>query len=162
MTKLTSIVTKAALAALVAALLAVPATPAQATVVKAGFLDCAVGPGVGLVISTPQTLKCTFYPNQGPAEYYLGRVLKFGADVGFSAGEVITWAVVADQANWAPGSLTGTYAGVSAGAALGIGVGANALFGGSNRSIVLTPISVQGGVGLGVAIGITQIELVRV
>jgi hypothetical protein len=150
-----------ALAGLAAALLAMPVTPARAEVLKAGFLDCEIGPGAGLIVITQQTLKCTFYPNSGPAEFYAGHVQKFGLDAGVSAGEVITWAVMADQANWAPGSLAGTYAGATAGASLGIGVGVNALFGGSNQSIVLTPISVQGAVGIGVAVGITAIKLDR-
>lgn len=153
---------KIALAGLATALLAIPVTPAKAEVLKAGFLDCTVGPGAGVIVITEQTLSCIFYPNSGPTETYSGHVRKFGLDVGFSGGELITWAVMADQANYAPGSLAGNYAGPTAGAAMGFGVGVNALFGGSDRSIVLSPISVQGGVGMGVALGITAIELDRI
>jgi len=38
----------------------------------------------------------------------------------------------------------------------------NVLFGGSNESFVLTPISVQGQVGLGGGVGVTVMELSRV
>ena len=161
-TSFLSNVMRIVLAGAAAVLVALPVLPAQAEQLKAGFLDCTVGPGAGVIVITQQTLKCTFYPNSGPNEYYSGHVQKFGFDAGVSGGEVITWAVLADQADWAPGSLTGTYAGASAGASLGFGVGVNALFGGSNRSIVLSPISVQGAVGIGVALGITAIELDRV
>ena len=39
------------------------------------------------------------------------------------------------------------------------GVGANALVGGSNRSVALQPLSVQGQVGLNAAAGIGALEL---
>ena len=38
---------------------------------------------------------------------------------------------------------------------------ANALVGGSNKSIALQPLSIQGQVGLNLAIGVTQLELVK-
>jgi len=43
-----------------------------------------------------------------------------------------------------PGSLTGTYTGVTASATVITGVGANALFGDFNRSFTLQPVSVEG------------------
>ena len=84
----------------------------------------------------------------------------FGA--GVVAGTAISWAVYAQQADYAPQGLAGTYAGVSAEASVGFGVGVNALYGGSNQSFVLTPISVQGQVGLGFGVGVTEMNLVRV
>jgi uncharacterized protein DUF992 len=42
---------------------------------------------------------------------------------------------------------------------VGGGVGANALIGGSNRSIALQPLSIQGQEGLNVAGGVTNFEL---
>jgi hypothetical protein len=55
--------------------------------------------------------------------------------------------------------LSGTYAGASAEATVGAGLGANVLVGGSNRSVALQPVSVQGQAGLNVAAGVTQLEL---
>ena len=57
------------------------------------------------------------------------------------------------------GVLAGSYGGVSAEATVGLGVGANALVGGSNDSIALQPLSVQGQQGLNVAVGVSQLKL---
>ena len=57
------------------------------------------------------------------------------------------------------GALSGTYAGASAEATIAVGLGANVLAGGSNRSIALQPLSVQGQAGLNVAIGVAELDL---
>ncbi|HEV1999308.1 MAG TPA: DUF992 domain-containing protein, partial [Xanthobacteraceae bacterium] len=49
--------------------------------------------------------------------------------------------------------------GASAGVAVGAGVGANALWGGSNNTIALQPISVEGSMGVGIAAGVAGLEL---
>ena len=61
--------------------------------------------------------------------------------------------------NQAPGALAGKYIGASGDIALGLGVGANALIGGSNNSIALQPFSVEGQVGVNLALGIAQLTL---
>ena len=58
-----------------------------------------------------------------------------------------------------PGDLSGNYAGAQGSASVGVGVGGNALIGGSNNSIALQPLSVQGQVGLNVAAGLESLEL---
>lgn len=120
-----------------------------------------MGPGGGVIVMTQQPLNFTFYPPEGPNENYTGHVRKVGADIGVTGSTVITWAVLDEQANSNPEGLAGTYAGISADAALGLGMGVNVLLGGSDRSFILTPISAQGELGLDVALGITEIELVR-
>jgi len=57
------------------------------------------------------------------------------------------------------GALAGNYAGVSAEATADLGIGANALLGGSNKSIALQPLSVQGQEGLNVAVGVAELRL---
>jgi hypothetical protein len=42
---------------------------------------------------------------------------------------------------------------------VGVGVGANALVGGSRNSFALQPLSVQGQTGLNVAAGVARLEL---
>ena len=42
---------------------------------------------------------------------------------------------------------------------MGFGVGANALLGGSNKSIVLQPLSVQTQEGLNIAAGVASLQL---
>jgi len=134
--------------------------PAQAqTYVKAGVLTCSVSGGVGLIITSSKALNCTFVPdNRGP-EHYTGTIRKFGLDIGVTRGAVIVWAVLAPVSGLAPGALGGTYGGVSAEASVVIGAGANVLVGGSNRTIALQPLSVQGQVGLNIAAGVTSMEL---
>ena len=61
-----------------------------------------------------------------------------------------------------PGRLAGTYAGGSAQATVGVGLGANALVGGLDKSIALQPLIVEGNKGLNVAAGIGSISLKHV
>jgi hypothetical protein len=55
--------------------------------------------------------------------------------------------------------LAGTYVGGSGSASLGVGLGANALIGGSHRSIALQPLSVEGQVGVNLALGVAGLTL---
>jgi len=55
--------------------------------------------------------------------------------------------------------LADTYAGASAGGALGAGFGANVLVSGSNNTIALQPLRGEGSVGLSVALGITVLSM---
>ncbi len=141
--------------------LALAPAPARAEHLKVGVLDCVAGPSGGIVVMTEQSLACTFQPTAGSPQTYVGNVRKFGLDIGVTGGTVITWVVFAEQDNFDPGALAGDYVGVSADASLGIGVGVDVLLGGSDRSFVLQPISVQGEVGVDIAVGITDLELVR-
>src|SRR5262249_59288647 len=94
----------------------------------------------------------------GRREAYTGAMTGVGVDVGFTAGSAMVWGVFADTNRYA-GMLTGTYAGATAEATLAAGLGANVLIGGSNHSVALQPLSVQGQVGLNVAAGIGALEL---
>ena len=69
------------------------------------------------------------------------------------------WGVYAPVARLGPGDLSGDYAGAQGSASVGIGVGGNVLVGGSNNSIALQPLSVQGQVGFNVAAGLESLEL---
>jgi hypothetical protein len=89
----------------------------------------------------------------------MGNITKFGADIGYTSGGVIIWTVVAPVAMIHPGALAGAYAGGTASATVGVGVGANALVGGSNNTIALQPVSIEGNTGLNVAAGVASITL---
>ena len=56
-------------------------------------------------------------------------------------------------------SLVSTHSSVCVGVGVGVGVGANALVGGSNNTIALQPVSVQGQTGLSVAAGVAGLDL---
>jgi hypothetical protein len=148
---------KVASGVLLAALAAISGAEAQ-TRVEVGVLTCTARASTGFVVGSSRDLSCRFN-RPGRDEYYRGAIDKFGLDIGSTKQATIAWAVLAPTANLPPRSLNGTYAGVSAEATVGLGVGANALVGGSKRSIVLQPLSVQAQQGLNIAAGVSQLRL---
>lgn len=147
--------------ALALALVGTVAPQPASAAVKLGVLECIVAPGIGLLVVSSKSLSCTFSPNAGAPERYTGRINKIGVDIGVTGKSVILWAVVAAQSSYKPGSLAGTYVGISAQASVALGVGANALIGGSGRSVALQPLSIQAQTGLNLAAGVTGLNLVR-
>lgn len=130
--------------------------------VEIGILDCTVAGGAGFIFGSSKDLSCTFNPGaEGrPNETYTGSIDKFGIDIGKTKQTIIKWGVLAPtEDDYAPGALAGTYGGVSGEATVGVGLGANALIGGSSETIVLQPISVQAQEGLNVAVGIARLNL---
>jgi Protein of unknown function (DUF992) len=126
--------------------------------VNVGSLSCKVAGGMGFVFGSSKSLDCLFARTDGVAEPYSGTIKKFGVDIGFTKEGHIVWLVFSPgQIN--TGALTGDYAGVTASAAAGLGLGANVLLGGSNKQISLQPVSVEGGVGLNVAAGVAEVAL---
>ncbi|MGB6311274.1 MAG: DUF992 domain-containing protein, partial [Pseudolabrys sp.] len=82
-----------------------------------------------------------------------------GLNVGISAGGVLGWAVFAPTTGLPLGALAGEYVGVSGDVGIGLGAGANVLLGGSNRTIALQPISLQGSIALNVVAGVSSLKL---
>jgi hypothetical protein len=150
--------TKVAIAACVG-LAALLGGRAQAdTRVEVGILNCSATSSTGLIVASTRHLRCHF-KRQGRDEYYRGTVSKFGIDIGSTQETAISWAVLAPTSNLPPRSLNGSYGGIGAEATVGYGVGANALIGGSARSIVLQPLSVQAQKGLNLAAGVQSLQL---
>lgn len=148
-----------ALAVVAAVALPIPASAQTANRTKVGTLSCDISGGIGLIITSKKDLTCMFTPSQpGPREVYVGSISKFGLDLGATAGGEMIWAVYAPT-NRKFGALAGHYGGATAEATVGAGVGANVLVGGSNRTVTLQPVSVQGQVGLNVAAGVAGLEL---
>jgi hypothetical protein len=145
----------AAMAALTAS--AAPQAQAQARV-EVGVLTCTVRGGAGFIVGSTKDLRCRFNKS-GRDEFYRGTISKFGIDIGTTKQTSIAWAVLAPTAQLPPGSLNGNYGGVSAEATVGLGVGANALIGGSSKNIILQPLSVQAQQGLNIAAGIAALSL---
>ena len=139
------------------AVLVVPAD-AQPRRVQVGKLACSISAGVGLVVGSQRNVSCNFQPDGGPPEAYTGTITKIGLDVGFTTGGAMVWGVFTDTNRYA-GMLSGTYVGAQAEATVAAGLGANVLIGGSNRSVALQPLSVQGQTGLNVAAGVGALEL---
>jgi len=126
---------------------------------QAGTLGCDISAGIGLIIGSQRTVSCTFTPSTpGPVEFYTGTISKFGLDVGVTSGGVMTWLVYAPTSR-PLGALAGEYGGAAAEASFVAGLGANVLLGGSNRTVALQPLSVQGQMGINVAAGVAGLQL---
>ena len=127
--------------------------------VQLGQLTCGISGGIGLIVGSQRALNCTFTPAAGgPVEIYEGTLTKIGVNIGVTTGGELTWTVFAPTSRPA-GALAGDYAGASAEATVGAGVGANVLIGGSDRSVALQPLSLQGQLGLNLAAGVAGINL---
>ena len=132
--------------------------------IRVGTLDCHVGGGWGVIVGSSRRLDCTFKGVEGSGvaarnESYHGRITKIGADIGYRAAGKLAWAVFLPTGDVGPGALAGDYGGATASATAGVGVGANALFGGSHNSVSLQPLSIEGSTGLNVSAGIAGISL---
>jgi hypothetical protein len=126
---------------------------------KVGTLTCDISGGIGVIIASKKSVACMFTPAQpGPRGVYTGSISKFGLDVGATAGGEMVWSVFAPSSK-VFGALAGNYAGASAEATVGAGLGANVLVGGSNRTVALQPLSVQGQTGLNLAVGVSELVL---
>ncbi|MBS0470301.1 MAG: DUF992 domain-containing protein [Proteobacteria bacterium] len=127
--------------------------------IKVGSLTCNVSSGFGFIFGSEKTLKCTYAPNSGAGEHYTGTFSKYGLDIGYADQSVLIWGVVAPTSDVRPGALEGDYAGPTASATFGIGLGANVLVGGLDKSIALQPVSVVGSTGLNLTAGVGVITL---
>jgi len=105
-------------------------------------------------------LNCKFTPDGPyPPENYTGTMGTVGIDVGVIGGGLLAWGVYMPTQGPPQGALAGTYGGASGDIAVGVGVGANVLLGGSGRSVMLQPISVEGSVGIDITLGVSALTL---
>ena len=119
----------------------------------------AMSPAAGALSSARPKICTAHSRGNGHREHYVGSISKFGVDIGYTEGGVLVWGVFAPSSDVREGALQGDYAGASAQATVGLGVGANVLVGGLDKSIALQPLSVEGSKGLNVAAGIGAISL---
>ena len=153
--------TACAAAAVVAAALVMVVGPADAQPrqIQVGTLTCSMSASIGLIVGSQKNVNCVLKGQPGePEEAYSGTMTTIGLDIGVTSGGVIVWTVFADTNRYG-GMLAGTYAGATAEVSIAAGLGANVLVGGSNRTVALQPLSLQGQVGLDIAGGIGQLEL---
>jgi uncharacterized protein DUF992 len=127
--------------------------------VQVGVLECRGGASVGFIVGSVTHLGCVLRVEGRPEDRYIATIQKVGLDIGITEETALTWGVYAPTSRLGPGDLAGTYAGADGSATLGVGVGGNVLVGGSNNSIALQPLSLQGQVGLNVAAGLESLEL---
>ncbi len=136
------------------------ATPALAqSGTQAGVLECTGGHTMSIIVGSTAALNCTFRPNTGGQESYAATLRRVGLDVGFTDKTALAWVVFAPSQKIGKGGLAGNYVGVSANAAVGVGGGANLLVGGSDKTVTLQPLSIQGQTGLNAAAAVASLEL---
>jgi hypothetical protein len=143
-----------------AAFASVQASPADAqpTRIQVGSLNCSLSASVGLLVGSDRNVACIFHSDNAPDESYGGTLSRVGLDIGATSGGKIVWAVFAGT-NRFSGMLNGTYVGATAEASIAVGLGANVLVGGSNNSVALQPLSIQGQFGLNIAAGVSKLYL---
>ena len=150
----------AALAAIALTAAFAQTATAQNAKVAAGTLTCKGQGTVGMVVGSKETLTCMYEPiGGGMGRRFSGTTTRIGLDVGVRGESTMVWTVLGSTTQVPGEQLGGSFAGVSADVAAGIGVGANVLVGGNNKSIVLQPLSVKGETGLNVAVGVSTLTL---
>jgi hypothetical protein len=127
--------------------------------VQLGVLECRGGASVGFIVGSVTNLGCVLRIEGVPEDRYVATIRKVGLDLGITQESALAWGVYAPVARLGPGDLAGNYAGAQGSASVGVGVGGNVLVGGSDNSIALQPLSVQGQVGLNIAAGLESLEL---
>ncbi len=127
--------------------------------VQVGILECRGGASVGFIVGSVTNLGCVLRAEGLPEDRYVATIRKVGLDLGITQESALAWGVFAPVTRLGPGDLAGNYAGVQGSAAIGVGAGGNLLVGGSNNTIALQPLSLQGQVGLSVAAGLESLEL---
>jgi hypothetical protein len=151
------------LAGIAATLLAAPLAGVKAQQpmqrVQVGVLECRGGASIGFIVGSVTNLGCVLRINGVPDDRYVATIRKVGVDIGITEETALAWGVYAPVAQLGPGDLSGNYAGAQGSATIGVGAGGNVLVGGSNNSIALQPLSLQGQVGLAVAAGLESLEL---
>ena len=135
---------------------------AQGSTTRQGMLTCRTSPSLGLIVGSTQRLACQFKGNSGLTQDYVGRMNRVGLDIGFTAGGVMAWAVLGNSSAIRPGALTGRFVGASGDISVGVGAGANLLVGGTAQAISLQPLSLEGQVGLNLALGVAGLTLTPV
>lgn len=136
--------------------------PRAQELIELGKLDCFIDAGTGFIIGSTKDISCVFTSNDTAwgEDNYFGVINRLGIDIGTTEEGYMTWIVVAAALqDYTPGFLSGDYIGAGAAATFAVGLGANVLVGGSDKSFALQPLSVQTQTGLNFAAGIAELEL---
>ena len=148
--------------AMLSAFMVTAAMPAFAQThrVRVGGITCVAGPRAGLVLGSRRDLQCVFRSDITGRQYaYAGKIRRIGLDVGITRGGRLCWAVFAPTTHVGRSTLRGSYRGASGNVALGVGVGAKVLIGGARRTVSLQALSVEGQIGINLALGVTNLSL---
>lgn len=142
-----------------AALLAAFAPASASAEAYAGSLECSYAGGEGGLVVESLKLDCSYEDEDGSIEHYVGELTNVGAVIGVTGPGDLAWGVLVESHKVGAGALAGDYVGPHGAFAIGGGVGASVLVGGSHDSVSLQPIAVQGGTGLNISAGIAHLTL---
>lgn len=140
---------------------AVSGTASAQTSIELGALSCKVDGQSSSIFGGSRDLNCQFISvvSDGPLVQYQGTISNVGLDLGFHDVKSLTWSVLAPTDSSAEYSLGGTYVGTTVSGSVGAGFGGNVLFGGSQNTVALQPVSVQLQTGLNATIGVVELKL---
>lgn len=128
--------------------------------IRTGTLTCEGQPDLGLIVGSIEKLTCKYTPTAGsPVTAYAGTIGRIGLDLGIRGPSVLIWGVLATSTQIPGEALLGEFFGVAADASLGFGAGAQILVGGTAQSLVLQPLSVQGQIGINIAVSVASLTL---
>lgn len=129
---------------------------------KIGVLTCKTvkGSGINLLIHSTEDVKCEFRSTAGgDVEYYKGETgVGLGIDLNISRQTSFSYGVFAADFKAGTYQLAGKYGGAGGSATVGVGLGAQGLIGGNDRSVSLQPV-ISGSTGAGVTAGLTYLYL---
>ena len=126
--------------------------------VAVGTLKCHSDGKVSLIFSSDD-YRCVFHSVDGGSYRYTCLINRVGLTAGVTHDETLVWRVWAPSTSVDRKALRGSYVGASAGATVVVGLGANGLIGGSDKTISLQPLSVEANTGLNVALTATSLRL---
>ncbi len=127
--------------------------------VQLGVLNCRGGASVGFIVGSVTNLGCVLTGTGRADQPYVATIRKVGLDIGITQETALAWAVFAPVNYSGQGDISGNYAGAQGSASFGVGLGANVLVGGSQNSVALQPLSLQGSTGINIAAGLESLEL---
>ena len=123
--------------------------------------DYISGTKVNLLIFSSASFNCVFN-HGGVKDYYDGEAgIRLGLDLQWTDQSSMSYTVMASTGkniDWSAG-LNGTYTGGKASAAIGVGLGAAVLIGGSSDSVALVPLAIETGTGFGATAGLGYLSL---
>jgi Protein of unknown function (DUF992) len=127
---------------------------------QVGMLTCQMAPRTAVTMGSVQSIGCHFIPDgKYPQQAYIGEIDTVGLNVGITTDGVLVWNVLALTSSPPVGGMDGVYVGTNSDISVSAGVGADRLFGGSNRTIALQPVALEGEIEVALGLGISSMKL---
>ena len=124
-----------------------------------GTLTCSLSASIGLVVGSQRNVSCLFRGTSGePDEPYTGTMTRVGLDVGLTTGSVI-FGRCSRTRTATKGCSPAPIPGRRQKCPLPLVSAPTSSSAGSNRTLALQPLSVQGQIGLDIAAGVGSLDL---